>query len=161
MTQEEKLVQRLTVMFGEPRTEDPGAYLREFTAAIKGWPADVLDEAGNKVIKGSTFWPKPAEVIEMARHIASERGRVTTSTYLRNLDEQERGWKNPTPAEKGRVRTMMNATLAVLDGKMSTHEAYKVIEGCDAQRVLERSEAVKITKRMTGERHGADTGEVL
>lgn len=63
MTPEQKLVHTLLVMYGEPNTPDPKLYIETFTKAIVGHPADLLEAAGEAIIKKNTFWPKPAEVL--------------------------------------------------------------------------------------------------
>lgn len=73
MTPEQKLVHTLLVMYGEPNTPDPRLYIETFTKAIKGFmPADI-EKAGENVIRKSTFWPKPAEIVAEASRLVALR----------------------------------------------------------------------------------------
>jgi len=73
MTPEQKLVHTLLVMYGEPNTPDPKLYIDTFTKAIGGFAAADLERAGENVIRKSTFWPKPAEIVVAANRIIALR----------------------------------------------------------------------------------------
>lgn len=73
MTPETQLIARLVNVFKEPQCEDPDAYVAEFRKAIKGYTADVLEQAGDEVIKRCTFWPRPAEVIGIIEEICRRK----------------------------------------------------------------------------------------
>ena len=114
MTPEQQAVHRFLVMFGEPKTPDPALFLVEFEKAIRGYRADVLEKAVDRVIKSNTFWPKPAEVRDMADSILES----TTShvAYNAALDARERGWKHPTPAERARTQALFEKLKLKLNG---------------------------------------------
>lgn len=73
MTPQAKLISRLLNIFGEPKCDDPAAYIDEFEQAISGYAEDVLIQAGTEVIKRCTFWPRPAEVIGIIEEICRRR----------------------------------------------------------------------------------------
>jgi len=67
------LISRLTNVYGEPRSDDPVGYLRELRAALAGWDEHTLNTAASRLIKVAKFWPRPAEIIEIAEQIAAEK----------------------------------------------------------------------------------------
>lgn len=69
---EEILIERLMNVFGEPKADAPDAYLVEFANAVRGWSASILERAGSEVIRTSKFFPRPAEVNEIASKIAED-----------------------------------------------------------------------------------------
>jgi hypothetical protein len=73
MTPEQKLVHTLLVMYGEPNTPDPKLYIDTFTKAIGGFSAADLEKAGENVIRKSTFWPKPSEIVSEANRLVALR----------------------------------------------------------------------------------------
>lgn len=81
MSPQDRAIARLTGTFGEPRTPDPEIFLEEFAKAISGWSLKVLDKACDEVIRTSTFWPKPAEIIEKCKAIAEEMNPRHDKTY--------------------------------------------------------------------------------
>lgn len=74
MTPEKKLIVRFLAMFGEPKSLDPNQFIKDFTKAIEGYAPDLLEAAGDAVIRKNTFWPKPAEVIAEAVRIGGLKG---------------------------------------------------------------------------------------
>lgn len=116
MNAEDKMIQRLLSVFGEPKTPNPELFLEEFAKAIKGWDARVLEEAGDRVIRSSTFWPKPAELIEEATAIAA----AMYAPKATPLDDTN--WPEPSPEAKARVDALLRETLPKLKagGKVFT-----------------------------------------
>lgn len=74
-TASEQLIGRFMAMFGEPKTPDPDGFLVEYARAIDGTDADALRRAGDILIRKSTFWPKPSEVLDLVGEILAERDR--------------------------------------------------------------------------------------
>lgn len=70
-----KLVARLTAVYGTPRTDDPETFITEFVRAMDGYDAEVLDEAGAKMIASLKFWPRPSEARAAADAVAAKRFR--------------------------------------------------------------------------------------
>lgn len=72
MTPQDKIVSRLTAVFGEPRSENPELFVEEFVKALEPYSAEVLERAGDEIIRSATFWPKPNEIRTLAdRHAAA------------------------------------------------------------------------------------------
>lgn len=64
-------VARLAAVYGEPKTPNPDMFADEFVRALTGYDARLLEAAVDRVVRESTFWPKPAEVIAAARSVAA------------------------------------------------------------------------------------------
>jgi hypothetical protein len=88
----EEVVARLNAVYGDPKTPDPAMFVAEYIKALTGFDAKVLHKAADRVIKQSTFWPKPAEIIAEAEHVASEfyRHRPVDGDALDA--ERRKGW---------------------------------------------------------------------
>ncbi len=71
-TPAEEAVNRLMIVYGEPKTTDAEGYINEYLRAWTGIEAKVLHRAIDRIIKTSVFWPRPAEVVAEATNIASE-----------------------------------------------------------------------------------------
>lgn len=102
------LMARLINVFGDPRRPDPEKFIAEVGAAVDGFPTRVLDRAGDKIIRTSTFWPQPAEAVRIASDICDELDAEDRSRHLASLDEQERRRREPSEDEKARVRALMH-----------------------------------------------------
>lgn len=72
MSPAEEAIERLLALFGEPKTSNPERFLEEYRKALTGIDSRVLERATDRIITKSTFWPKPAEIIAEAHHIASQ-----------------------------------------------------------------------------------------
>jgi hypothetical protein len=92
MSPAEEVVARLNAVYGDPKTPDPGMFVAEYIKALTGFDGRVLHKAADRVIKSSTFWPKPAELIAEAEHVASEfyRHRPVDGDALDA--ERRKGW---------------------------------------------------------------------
>lgn len=110
MSHEKKLVFRFLAMFGEPKSLDPDQFIRDFIKAIEGYGPELLEKAGDALIKKNTFWPKPAEVIAEARRIGGYDGR-------RGLQVFEPCDEPPplTDEQKARVRQIKQLAIAACD----------------------------------------------
>lgn len=100
-----ELLKRLTTMFGTPKTEDPGAFLSEYIRAMAPYGTDVLDLAGDRLLKSHKFrtWPSIAECIDAASKAAEElHGRK------KELDKQRR--ENKTQIVDGILRNANDMT---------------------------------------------------
>lgn len=76
------LVKRLAILFGEPKTEDPAAFLAEYANAFKGTKKDILDAAAEVIIKQRKYraWPTVAECLEA---IDAAKRQVVTASGMR------------------------------------------------------------------------------
>jgi hypothetical protein len=84
------LVKRLAIVFGEPKTEDPAAFLGEYAHAFKGTPKDILDVAADVIIKQRKYrnWPTVAECLEAidaAKKQIVAKGKILEP--IKNFDE--------------------------------------------------------------------------
>lgn len=70
-----QIVARLMAVFGEPKTPDPDQFLAEFELAISREPESFLQQATSNLIRTSSFWPRPAEIIAEVRRLAAEQAR--------------------------------------------------------------------------------------
>ena len=79
-------------MFGEPKTEDPAAFLAEYVNAFKGTPRDVLDAAADVIIKQRKYraWPTVAECLEAID--AAKRQVVRNGVRLEPIDNFDTWW---------------------------------------------------------------------
>lgn len=108
MTPETQLIARLVNVFKEPQCEDPDAYVAEFRKAIKGYTADVLEQAGDEVIKRCTFWPRPAEVIGIIEEICRRREAAKPAP------PRPKDLPPPTPEQVARSRQILAAAVAAM-----------------------------------------------
>ena len=88
----EEVVARLNAVYGDPKTPDPGMFVAEYIKALTGFDGRVLHKAADRVIKTAMFWPRPAEIISEAEHVASElyRHRPVDGDALDA--ERRKGW---------------------------------------------------------------------
>lgn len=108
MTPQAKLISRLLNIFGEPKCEDPAAYIDEFEQAISGYAEDVLAQAGTEVIKRCTFWPRPAEVIGIIEEICRRRDAAKPDP------PRPKDLPQPTPEQVARSRQILAAAVAAM-----------------------------------------------
>lgn len=76
MSVAKEVISRFMAVFGEPKTPDPDGFLVEFAQCLSGCEATALRKAADTLIRRSTFWPKPAEVLELVSEILAERDRL-------------------------------------------------------------------------------------
>lgn len=101
---EDMLVERLLAVFRAPDVDNPDLYITEFSRAIRGWDASVLDRAGDEVIRTCKFWPRPAEVNDIARSIAA----ADAAAKIRSAKpDREHDRPPPSPEMVDRVTSMM------------------------------------------------------
>ena len=91
-TPAEEVVARLSAVYGDPKTTDAVMFVDEYVKALTGFDGRVLHRAADRVIKSSMFWPRPAEIIAEAEHVASElyRHRPVDGDALDA--ERRKGW---------------------------------------------------------------------
>lgn len=103
---------RLMVIFGEPDSIDPKAYLDEIDSLTSGFGADVLKEAGSDILSTHRYktWPTPAQCIQACQLVAerqatskptkhyyfpSKRGPYDPATVAQW--ERAQAWRNSLP----------------------------------------------------------------
>jgi hypothetical protein len=78
------MIERLMLVFGEPETDNPVAYLKEVTNLLQSYGNDVQDEAATHVIKthkGRQF-PTPAQCVAACNHIIENRSQQAQKAPL-------------------------------------------------------------------------------
>lgn len=113
MLPEDKLIARLMTVYGEPRTDDPDAFLAEYRKALAGYSAEVLAKAGDEIIKGAVYWPRPAEAIATARRVAAELERMRPKPVPK-ADPEGDATPADLEASRRRIRALLAETRAVL-----------------------------------------------
>lgn len=103
------LILRLDTIWGSPKTDNPDLFLAEYRRALKGYAAAVLQETGNRIIDTATFWPRPAELREIADAVA-----VALYEPQRRA-ARERIAREETEREAKRVRISPERATAMLD----------------------------------------------
>lgn len=59
------LIQRLAVLFSEPDSPDPAKFLAEYQRLVAPFPANVLQRAGDILVRGGgRQWPTPKQLID-------------------------------------------------------------------------------------------------
>jgi hypothetical protein len=99
------LTRRLTVIYGEPDSIDPKAYLDEIEHLTEGFSDGVLKDAADDVIGSHRFktWPTPAQCVNACK-MAAER-QATRQPVKRYVFPSKRG-----PYDAGTVATWERAT---------------------------------------------------
>jgi hypothetical protein len=117
MTPQQRVMNRLVTVFGEPRTPDVQGFFEEFARALNGYSPEALEAACNRVIETCTYWPKPAEMLE---HL---RPKVTYSHPTFRDPPTPAGYEPPTPEAKARVRALVERLHEVIAEKSSGDNA--------------------------------------
>ena len=155
MSPEDRLIQRLTTIYGEPRTEDPAAYVEEFAKAVKGYGAEALEEAGTQIIRRSKFWPRPAEIIEQIEAIlVAKAAKLRKPKPVVDLPP-------PTPEARAKAREIAElAKAAIAANKPASADPDELPSmNRDAFEAMQRNSRSNIhvdrqalSRRITGER---------
>lgn len=156
MTPDERLIARLMTVFGEPRTDDPILYIEEFRKAIRGWDADLLERAGDDVIRSSKFWPRPAEIIEKLEAASRQR------EARKPPKPREPDLPPPTPEQVARSRKVLAMAMEAMSARKMKQEnpapvpyvsrpAFEEMMRCSPNRGLYVDHRA-LTRRITGER---------
>lgn len=122
MTPAEDAIDRLLAMFGEPRTTSPERFIAEYQKALTGIEAALLELAVDRVMRRSTFWPKPAEIIEEVNRIAADKYRHRATDWDAVEADRKAGWQfsdltkgAPTPEARARAQAMVEEFKRNLD----------------------------------------------
>lgn len=114
MSPEERLIDRLLTVFGEPKVDNPSGYLDEFAKALRGYDAEILEAAGDAVIRECKFWPRPAEVRD---HCESEGHRILlrrSDTRPKTGQSSEFSRNDASPETKARVDALVSDFKAMV-----------------------------------------------
>jgi len=157
VTPQAKLISRLLNVYGEPKCDDPGAYIEEFELAITGYAGDVLDQAGNEIVKRCTFWPRPAEVVAKIEAILIQR------EARKPPKPKEPDYPPPTPEQRERARKILAMGVAAMRSKAPrpaeppplpdvSRPAFEAMQQSSHNRYLHEDHSRRLTQRITGER---------
>lgn len=115
-----RLIERLMNVFGEPKAENPAAYVEEFGKAVKGYSEEILERAGDEVIKSSTFWPRPAEIVQKAESIAAQIASANRKPAVREE------WPEPTDDQRRRATELVERAKQAMASKALPVEAVEL-----------------------------------
>lgn len=111
MTPQHEILKRLVGVYGEPKTPDVETFFAEFAKALEGYSRDALNLACSRVIRTSTFWPKPAEILEHVRAKVSHHPEFIDPPAPENIQP-------PTPESRARVAALMSDLRKTLTEKV-------------------------------------------
>ncbi len=124
MSPAEETIERLLALFGEPKTSNPERFLEEYRKALTGIDPRVLEQATDRIMKKSTFWPKPAEIIAEAHTIAAMLYSHQPTDWDALDKDRRAGWsmsdlkKHRSEETRAIVQAMvdeMKANIAAMD----------------------------------------------
>lgn len=147
----ERVIHRLTTIFGEPKTENPADYVDEFVQAMDGYEDAILMAACDEIIRTATFFPRPGELLAIARRKSAER-HAASSRGAEIADDQ---MEKIGPEDERFVRALTKArTDAPAYARMIEARGWiKVRKLPDGPRKAATVAVLSdVTKRMTGER---------
>lgn len=116
----ERLIERLTIVFGEPKTPNPVLYIEEIAKAVKPYSAEILEQAGDEVIRSNTFWPKPGEIVEKAEGIAA---RIASRNRKPEVRQE---WPEPTDEQRRRATELVERAKQAMTSKTLPAEVVKL-----------------------------------
>lgn len=109
-----KVVKRLLNVFGPPTNGDPEDVFAEFDKAFRGYTADVLEAAIDRVMKEHVYasWPTVGEVMAAVQAVLAARGTGRAPEHVKFSVVSSRADKAPVdPAEA--IRLMSSFTKSI------------------------------------------------
>lgn len=131
MSPAEEAIERLIAVFGEPKTPSPERFLDEYRKALTGLEARILDGAVDRIIKRSTFWPKPAEIIEEANTIAAAVYRHQSTNWDAVEADRKRGW---SPDDLAKHNEFMDQWRRIMSSNVTAKDDADTKEFAKVQR---------------------------
>jgi hypothetical protein len=112
-TNSERLLRRLTVLFGAPDTIDLDAFLEEFRLVLKAASPEVLDGAGDIIRDTHTRrgWPSPAEV----KHALAKAAARRQATRYSSVREPIAVKPTLTPEKRAELDGIVRAAIETLN----------------------------------------------
>jgi len=104
MTPADKLIARMINLFGEPKCEDPAAYIVEVRESLKGWSDELLQVAGDKARDECKFFPRPAELRDFMQRELEFRAIGRPRDAFEHLDAVP----PPDPEAVARINDLIN-----------------------------------------------------
>lgn len=146
----ERVISRLSTMFGEPRTDNPDDYIEEFIDAMRGYDGDVLMAACDQIIKTANFFPRPGELLSVAGRIAAARAAGAKVYSERETEFEKVG---PDDPRFTRALNLARVDAPAYAKRIEARGWIKVKREPDGPMKRQTASVVsEITKRMTGER---------
>jgi hypothetical protein len=84
------MIRRFIAIWGNPKVEEPNLFIAEYRRCLDGFSDAALERATDRAIDTSKFWPRPAEVRELA---------VAASAFLAGLHKSSRHPDEHNPIE--------------------------------------------------------------
>ena len=122
MNAADEAIERFLAMFGEPKTPNPERFIGEYRKALLGIDGDVLDRAVDRIMRKTTFWPKPAEVIQEAHQVAADKYEHKPEDWDAIEADRKEGWKFADLA-KSSVSSESKARVQALVAEMKRNFA--------------------------------------
>lgn len=93
-----KMLSRFITVYGEPKTDDPVAFLEEYARAIDGFDSVIIEEAATRVMRTHEYptWPTLGEIIGACRMVAYERD----PPRVEPLNSEPKPVKDPVAPER-------------------------------------------------------------
>lgn len=108
------LLHRMSVIYGQPETPDPRAFIREYESLLKKYSAEIIRAAGDYIRDNHTrrSWPTPGEVRSALLAVAPPPDPIDWDAVEAKRKE---GWKfsdlsrcAPTSESKASVQAMVD-----------------------------------------------------
>lgn len=95
------VISRFTNLYGAPETEDPGQFMAEYSRALSGFPAHVMQTAINRVIDENEyrFWPTVGACKKACQRLMPEP--------VLQFPKDDRDLPPPTEESKARCRALV------------------------------------------------------
>lgn len=121
----DQIIRRMLNIYGEPKCDDPAGYLAEMREALRGYSDAALARAGDLARNECKWFPKPAELRDLASRAAAEAYKPEQPA--RDADMPQR-----TPEQIARAQALMDEFRRNMAGKFIGSR--DVVEAADASR---------------------------
>jgi len=118
---QEHVLQRFARLYGAPETTDIVKFTGEYVKALGRVDAQRLEAAIDRVVSANRFriWPTPGDCVAAVQAVSRDQAREREFANYKSADWQ----REPTKAEKARVREMMASCKASLEAKAADTRA--------------------------------------
>lgn len=130
----EHLIERMIMIYGEPKCADPMAYVDEIRGALKGFSDAALKAAGDMARNECKWFPKPAELRELALRAAASLHKPTADEHATDALPQR------TPEQIARANELMERFRNAMSGKfVDEHTPQRIVDASrDAMDAMQR-----------------------
>ena len=99
MTITNPLIKRLAIVFSDPESPDPEAFLEEYQRLVSKFPAAALSRAGDTLIRaGGRNWPTPKQIVDAC----SDAEEALMATNSAKMGQKRPEWPWEVHAEQAR-----------------------------------------------------------